>query len=180
MLQITPIDPFMQRSAPDSTGRAHATGQSRHALYTDYTGVTDYTGLAALYTFLSICTCRLYSVRAAVRAARVRICAPVNIRILASFIYAAFILPFYYIYMYACLLPAISHARRLATRPVKSYQRALYHAPTALARPNRNDLTHESTSCQVRIAPIRFRVRGHEQGQLDTQTHHLSIIPTHL
>ena len=141
MLQITPIDPFMQRSAPGITGRARA---SRHARYIPLIGFTALAPLAALHMFLSICTCRLYSVRTAARAARVRIGTLVNIRMLASFIYAAFILPFYYIYMYACRLPAISHARRLAPRPVKSYQRALYHAPTATAHTRDPNLTHES------------------------------------
>ena len=141
MLQITPIDPFMLRSGPGITGRVYT---SRHARYIPLIGYTALAPLAVLHMFLSIHTCRLYSVRAAVRAARVRICAPVNIRILAAFIHAAFILPFYYIYMYACRLPAISPARRLATRPAASYQRALYHPTRAPAHTRDPNLTHES------------------------------------
>ena len=141
MLQITPIAPFMQRSAPGMTVRAHA---PRHTRYIPLIGYTGYTALATLHMFLSIHTCRLYSVRAAARAARVRIGAPVNIRILASFIHAAFILPLYCLYILLLYSAFYTPTRRLAALPTASNQRALYRPTRAPDRTRGTNPTHES------------------------------------
>ena len=141
MLQITPIDPFMQRSAPGMTVRVNA---PRHTRYIPFIANTALVRLATMHMLLSIHTCRLYSIRAAARAAHLRMGALVNIRILASFIHAAFILPLYLTFIYSIRLPAISPARRLAALPTKSNLRASYRALTAPAHPNRTNPTHES------------------------------------
>ncbi len=144
MLHFTPNNPFMHRSAPDSTGRAYATSLPRHTRYIPLIRSAALAALATWHMFLSIHTCISCIARTAARAARVPTHALVNIRILAGYIHAAFISPLYFIYICSTRLPTHAPARRLATLPAASDQRALYRSACARLAARGTNPTHES------------------------------------